>query len=305
MVPASVPGVADITLLRGARHPAHAPPRLLVEVPHGADTLAHYNALARELVGALPADLHHFFHVNTDVGAHDLGEATARAVLAARPTEAAVLVRCLVPRTFIDCNRVLDDTPTDAGEGRAAVTAGLPPYIDHPDDVALLRSRHDAYVQLTDGLFERVVASDGVALVPHTYAPRSVGIARVDRDIVAELHRVYAPDLADTWPLRAEVDLITRDADGVRLCPEGVVEPLLAALRAQDIDAQECHTYWLHPATRAAVLSARYPGRLLCFEVRRDCVVAAWTPFDEMHADSAKVDRFVGPLATALVAALG
>ena len=71
-------GVVDVEIVRGARARPDAPPDLLVEVPHGADRRAHYDALRARLRGDLPADLHAFFHVNTDVGAWQLGRRSRR-----------------------------------------------------------------------------------------------------------------------------------------------------------------------------------------------------------------------------------
>lgn len=296
----SVPGVAHLERLEGAEARPDTPPSFLVEVPHGADRAVHYAACRSRLQGTFPADLEHFFFVNTDVAAWDLGLAAARAYLAARPDEAALLVRCLVPRTFIDTNRTLGGTGT-AAPGKAAVTPGLAPYVDDPDDQALLRGMHAAYVALTDAAYEAVVGvGGGLALVPHTYAPRTVGISSVDETIVEQLHRVYAPGVVSSWPLRAEVDLITQDGDGRRQSPPGSVAALTAALAALGCSAEENHTYWLHPATRAAVLSARYPGKLLCLEVRRDLLVKGWTPFTEMHADPAKVEPLGAAVGTVL-----
>ena len=56
----SIPGIADVELL-GA-----GPTRLLIEVPHGADKRAHYDAVRARLVGDLPKDLHVFFHTNAE-----------------------------------------------------------------------------------------------------------------------------------------------------------------------------------------------------------------------------------------------
>ena len=288
---ASLPGVAQVEHLRGASSRPDTPPSLLVEVPHGADQAAHYAACRERLCGEFPKDLQHFFFVNTDVAAWDLGVAAARAYLQARPQEVALLVRCLVPRTFVDTNRTLGGDGS-APAGKAAVTPGLAPYVHDPADQALLRGLHEAYVALTDAAYEAVVGrGEGLALVPHTYAPRTVGISAVDETIVEQLHRVYAPEVFPTWPLRAEVDLITQDGDGRRLSPPGAVEALLPALADAGLTAEENHTYWLHPATRAAALSARYPGRLLCLEVRRDLVVESWTPFGPMRADPVRVCR--------------
>jgi hypothetical protein len=293
-LPRSVPGVADVEILRGDLA-EYGPPDLLVEVPHAADQPEDYAALRRLLKGALPQDLEHFFFVNTDVGALAVGRAVAEAVVAADPRRSALVLACRVPRTFVDCNRNLDAGP-GGSLATGGLTPGLPPYITHPADQALLTERHRAYVALTDAACAAVLGAGGQALVPHSYAPRTVGIDQVDDQIVQKLHRVYAPGLADSWPLRPQVDLITRDAEGRRLCPDGAVEALLAAYGALGVEAVENGTYWLHPATRAATLSARYPGRLLCLELRRDLLVQAWTPFAPMACDPAAVARLSAPL---------
>lgn len=296
----SIPGVAVVQVVRGADHDAATPPRLLVEVPHGADQRAHYDACRSRLTGDFPDHLEDFFHANTDEGAWDLGVAAAERFVARRSTEAAVLVRCLVPRTFIDCNRVLDIDPADHGGG---VTAGLPVYVTHPPDIGTLYALHQAYCTLVDQACAEVVAADGLVLVPHTYAPRTVGIAEVGHDIVEQMHRVWAPGVAETWPLRSEVDVITADANGHRQCPEGAVERLLAGFGALGVEAVENGTYWLHPASRAAELSDRHPRRLLCLEVRRDLVMRNWTPFVECEADPERVAAF-GALLGETMAAL-
>lgn len=302
-VPQSVQGVAHVEVLRGVRAAKDVRPRLLVEVPHGADRAVHYGLLEKRLQGPLPAGLADFFFVNTDVAAWDLGRAVAERFVEVRPDEAALIVRCLVPRTFVDCNRELDAS-AQGDLKKGGVTAGIPPYVTNPADHALLRQLHARYISLTDDAYEAVVAEGGIALVPHTYAPRTVGIDKVDENIVRELHRVYAADLVETWPLRPEVDLITRDADGVQLAIPNAPERLKAVLADVGVQAVDSETYWLHPATRAATLSRRYPGRLLCFEVRRDLVVKAWTPFAEMEADPDKVARIAGPLAMVIEGAV-
>lgn len=287
MTVASLEHVADVVELAGDAWTPGTPARLLVEVPHGADRRHHYDALHARLRGPFPTGLSDFFHANTDEGAWDLGLAAARRFVVRHPSAAVRLIRCRIPRTFIDCNRIIGRDPAAHGGG---VTAGLHVYVEDPDDKALLLGLHAAYCALVDRALTELAAADGLALVPHTYAPRTVGIAKVEHDIVEQLHRVWAPDLAETWPLRSEVDLITKDADGQRLCPRGAVDRLVPALSAVGFTADENGTYWLHPASRAAELSARYPGRLLCLEVRRDLVMADWQPFVECEANRVAVD---------------
>jgi hypothetical protein len=293
----TIEGVVEVEHLLGPEADPDAPPRLLVEVPHGADRRAHYDALRSRLVGDLPADLHIFFHVNTDVGAYDYGRRVAERVIEAHPSASALLLRCLVPRTFIDTNR-LESTPDGLSSG--GLTAGLAPYVRHPDDVALLLSLHRSYVALVERAYELVCQSGGFALNPHTYGPRTMGIARIDDTIVDALRAAHEPDAWASWPERPEVDLITRTAEGVRYAPEGMPDALIEAYTAMGLRAVEGGTYALHPATQGYRWSTRYPESVLCLELRRDLLVERYTPFEEMIADPSRVEPLVAPLVAAI-----
>lgn len=274
-----------------------APPDLLIEVPHAAWRTAHFTAVAERLRGTLPPDLIDFFFVNTDVGAEDVALALASALVEAEPTRSALVLACRVPRTFIDCNRVLD-----AADG--SLTPGLAPYVRDPADQALLAGLHRRYVEAADLWVDRVCGGGGIALSLHTYAPRSVPIARITDTIVEDLHRVYAPEVADTWPPRPQVDLISTDAEGRRVLADRLVEPCLHGFAALGLDVAEGGTYHLHPATQAARFAQRHPGRTLCLELRRDLLVRQWTPFAEMQIDPDAAARLAGPLLVAVRAGL-
>lgn len=291
---ASIPGVVHIETIAGAKAGG---PRLLIEVPHGADERTHYDALLARMKGTLPADLHCFFHVNTDVGAWALGKAVATKLVADDETLSVVLLRSLIPRTFIDCNR----PPTGGGDDLAAggLTAGIPSYITDDDDRALLLQLHQAYIAAAEAAYATVCGeNDGFALVPHTYGPRTMGIPSIGADIVEKLRWACEPEREKTWPLRAEVDLLTRDGDGVDWSPKGTEANLLAAYSGAGVDVHANHTYHLHPSSIGHTWSVRYAHKVLCFEVRRDLIVEAWTPFEEMRAVDAKLTPFVQPLAT-------
>lgn len=290
----SVDGVAEVQQLAGPNADPDAPPDLLVEVPHGADRRAHYDALRARLVGALPDDLHEFFHANTDTGAWDVGRRVAERIVEQSPTTNALLVRCLVPRTFVDTNRLLD-----AGDelSKGGLTAGVPSYVTDPDDRALLASLHRAYVELVEAAYERVCGAGGFALMPHTYGPRTMGIAAVDERIVDAIRAAWIPEAWDGWPLRPEVDLICRDPDGARHAPEGMAEALIAAYAEVGLEAVEAVTYNLHPATQGARFATRWSGQTLCLEVRRDLLVKEFDLLRELDVDPERVDRAARPLA--------
>ncbi|HWU88442.1 MAG TPA: N-formylglutamate amidohydrolase, partial [Kofleriaceae bacterium] len=244
---ASILGIVDVQLLHGERAPRDAAPDLIVEVPHGATRTEDYAAVEALLESPLPPSLVDFFHVNTDAGAPELAEAVARRFVAAAPARTAAVLRCRIPRTFIDCNRRIDAAPEDFREGK--VTPGLMPWITAPADRALLRGRYDAYVTAVREA-AALLAADGAMLLLHTYAPRSVDV-EVGPGIVEQLRRAWAPDRAPTWPLRPEVDVIGRGVDGTSHAPEAVVAALRDGLAALGIAAADSATYPLHPSTLA------------------------------------------------------
>jgi hypothetical protein len=284
-------GVAEQVTVRGPR--ATGPATLLIEVPHGADTAAHYNALAARLVGPLPARLDRFFHVNTDVGAWDLALRIAAHHVDAHPAAVVHCIRCAIPRTFIDTNRVLDGAPA------RGLTPGLPPYIRDPADQALLTDFHRRYTDLVRDALDAVCGAGGLAVIPHTYAPRTVPIERVDDHIVEALERVWHPDVVDQSPLRPPFDLITTTPDGRDLSPPGMAERLIAALAAIDVEAMSDQSYNLHPSTAGAAWAARYPGQVLTFEVRRD-LITEWAPFVPKVYRPAAIDRIAAAVAACL-----
>ena len=294
--PSSIPDILDVHLLHGERARPGAPPDLLIEVPHGATTTADFTALAAQLESPLPASLIDFFYVNTDAGAPELALAAARRFTAAEPARTAAVLRCRVPRTFIDCNRRIDASPAEFREGK--VTPGIPPWITAAADRALLRERYDAYVGAVRAAID-ALAPGGALLLLHSYAPRSVDV-EVDLDIVEKLRRAWQPDVAPTWPLRPEVDIIARDVDGTSHAPEAVVAALREALAARGIAAGDSATYPLHPSTLAWDHAMRLPGRALCIEVRRDLLADPFEPFAEMRIGPAQVERLAEPLAAAL-----
>lgn len=293
----SIDDVAFVERIDGPDADVGAPASLLVEVPHGADRRAHYDALRARIVGAVPEDLHVFFHVNTDVGAWDYGRRVAEKIVAARPDRSALLIRCLIPRTFVDANRMEDAKDALAAGG---MTAGVAPYVRDPRDIALLLALHRSYVALVERAYEAVCGAGGFALSPHTYGPRTMGIPKIDDDIVHQLRRAHEPDAWASWPIRPEIDLLTKTAEGVRHAPPGMVESLIDGYAALGLTAVEAQSYTLHPATQTWRWLVRYPERVLCLEVRRDLLVPEYTPFEEMRAEAARADRVAAPLATSI-----
>lgn len=294
--PASIPGVLDVHVVRGSRAAADGPPDLVIEIPHGATATADFTTLAARLTSPLPDGLADFFHVNTDAGAPELGLAVAARCVDDAPARVAVVLRCRIPRTFIDCNRRIDAAPEDFKAGK--VTPGLMPWITSAEDRALLRAAYDRYVAVVHTATE-ALAPDGAMLLLHTYAPRTVDV-EVNLEIVQSLRAAYQPQVEPTWPLRPDLDVISKALDGTDHAPVAVVTALREGMAAQDLIVADGATYPLHPSTLAYDHVLARPGRALCIEVRRDLVADPFEPFSQMKIASSKVDRLAAPLAAAL-----
>ena len=289
----SIPDVVDVEVIRGERASAGALD-LVIEMPHGATRTADYARYAERLTSPLPKDLVDFFHVNTDAGAPELGIALARRLVADLPGRAVAVLRCRIPRTFIDCNRRVEASLEDFKAGK--VTPGLMPWITSAEDRALLRGAYDRYVATVADVKARM-APDGAMLMLHTYAPRTVPV-EVDDKIVENLHAAYRPETLSTLPLRPELDVIGRELDGTNHAPARVVDALRRELSGMTV--AESATYPIHPSTLAFEHVMAMPGRTLCLEVRRDLLSDSFEPFAEQRISPASVDRLAGPLATAL-----
>ena len=144
-----------------------------------------------------------------------------------------------------------------------------------------------------------MLPSQGALLMLHTYAPRTVDV-EVDSNIGPSLRRAYEPDKEPTWPLRPEIDVISKTLEGVDHAPAAVVDALRAELAALDIPVATSATYPMHSSTLAYDHVMARPGRALCVEVRRDLLADPFTPFEQMTIGAAKTARLVGPFASAL-----
>ncbi len=268
---------------------------LLVDVPHGATRKADYDAVFNELKGALPAQLEHFFFVNTDIGAPEGAQHLGR-TLSAQGINVLV-ARCLIPRTFIDPNRVVA-LSAPGGAMRDGLTAAVPAYVTHPEDLAWLGEQHARYHAQVEAAYRFVCGQQrGLAVQLHSYSPRSVGITVVDENIVEALHAAYVPEVYATWPERPPVDLISATKDGAFRTAPKLVEALLAEYARAGIGATENATYHLAPAAMGMVYAQRYPEQVFCVELNRGLISAPFVPFGVSPIDEAEVARLVDPIA--------
>lgn len=272
------------------------PATLLIEVPHGATTHEHFQAVRDRMTSPLPEDLEQFYYVNTDVGAPECAEYAAERL--AEAGRSVVVVRCLVPRTFVDCNRVLDGEAQ--GEVRDGVTPGLPAYMTTAADHDTLFAMHRQYHEHVAGLYREACEGSGMAIMLHTYAPRSIQIERVDAGIVEALRIAYLPDNYDTWQKRPDVEVITETVDGQHLAHGGLVEAMRRHYDDIDVSLAENVTYRLQTSTMGYVYASRHPGRTVCIELNRGRLADPFTPFREMQISERSVATMTAPLVTAL-----
>jgi hypothetical protein len=311
----SIPGIVDVTWYppHGASEASPAS-TLLIETPHGATRRSDYEALEAQLVSVLPKDLIRFFFVNTDIGTPEGAEHIARALSTAPAVRSfgVLVLRCLLPRTFIDTNRVVSAAPSAAVVD--GMTPGVASYITAKADHALLVGLHQRYHELVERAYAAILggggpgrggpARGGLALQLHSYSPRSVGIDTIDENIVAALHEAYEPGVYETWPRRPSVDLITTDPEGRVLADPEVVARLREEYATIGIEAQENATYRLLPVSMGYQYAARYPGQVTCIELDRELLADPFVPFEDSPIGAAKVERMVGPLIVVLREAL-
>lgn len=298
----SLPGVCDVEYLRGSAAAADAAPDVLLEVAHGATRAADFDTLRAQLRGRYDDGLRDFFFVNTDVGAPELATAVAQRIVQTQPRRTVLVVRCRIPRTFVDCNRRVDRDSVPKASKAGEMTPGMPPWVQEPADQQLLLDRYFAYRDMVEAAFGSVLPG-GLTLFVHTYAPRSIDVA-VDEHIGRNLRAAYAADRIGSWPLRAGVDLITHDPDGRELASPVLAKRAAAEFAAAGFDVVQNGTYALHPVTLAHSFAVQRPESTLCLEVRRDLLLREFTPFVELFPEPAAVARAAAPLANAVLTTL-
>ena len=132
----SLTDIYDVEVVVATGAGAETGPELLIEVPHGATRRRHFEATRGRLAGEFPPDLEQFFFVNTDVGSIEVARQVARMVtnpddhpeLDAHSGGAigrVLILRGLVARTFIDCNRVITGGASGIGKDISLLFAHL------------------------------------------------------------------------------------------------------------------------------------------------------------------------------------
>jgi hypothetical protein len=297
----SIPGICDLSW-----HPPRGGdprgPALLIEIPHGATEIADYEAVAAGLRSSLPPQLEAFFYVNTDIGAPECAEQVAAALSTDEAPVGVLVARCRIPRTFIDCNRVAAGIPGVVVDG---LTPAVASYVDHPDDRAALEASHRRYHELVSRAYASVCAGGrGLALQLHSYAPVSVDIPVIDRDIVDKLRWAYTPEVYPRWRRRPDVDVICEAVDGAALADPALVDGLLSAYRDLGLEVGASATYRLHPATMGYHYARHFPGQVVCVELSRGRLADPFVPLARSPLSATEIERLAAPLTRVLGAAL-
>ncbi|MCP3981583.1 MAG: N-formylglutamate amidohydrolase [bacterium] len=308
----SIPGVCEVELVGPG---AASRPDLLIEIPHGASSAEHFSDLRARLVSEFPAGLEQFYFVNTDVGAPECAREIARRLVGEDPPErrfledaprgarsrlsSVAILRCLIPRTFVDCNRAMEVSTDEFREQQ--FTPAFPEYVTAEADVEILSGLYRRYQECARRAYEWICGDGGRALILHTYAPRSVEIHVIDHDIVSALRRAYEPELYETWARRPDVDVISESGDGASLASPELVAALERSYAKIGIDVTRNATYRLHPATMGYRHSIEYPERVVCMEINRALLADPFIPFVEMRIAAEKAARMAEPAAAALL----
>ncbi len=295
----AIDGVVVVHRFDGADSSADAVAALVIEIPHGATRTQHFEALRAKLVGPFPDDLVDFFHVNTDVGAPEVGLQLAADYVQAHSNRSVEVLVCQIPRTFIDTNRVVDDNTVPTTSTATGMTPGVVSYVREASDLALLIDLAKQYQRACEAALLPTLSAGGRAVMLHTYAPRSVDVV-VDENIVTRLREAYSPEQVQRWPLRPPVDAITTTPDGVQCCDPAWIARLQQAVSDDDLTMAVSGTYGLHPSTAAYVWATRFMGQTLCVELRRDLVVEEFMPFAQMQTNTLAVERFASLLLRSL-----
>ena len=296
--PTSVSGVCNTGVVSGAQADPETAPDFLIEVPHGATRMLHYVSLRGLLKGDYPDDLIKYFYVNTDIGAPETAVAIARGLLKRQSELKIRILRSLVPRTFVDCNRM------PGAINGTAVTPWVPHYVTDPVDIDMVTAYHQSYVAQAERAYAEVCGNGGQALILHTYAPRSVDLGEIDGNVVEQLAQAWLPKNRRKWSKRPDVDLITTTPDGESLASPELVEEIRRRYRSINIEVAENDTYQLHPNTLGLHWSREYPRRVLCVELNRQRLVRKWTPLEPLEVMPRRVEKMAQPLIAAVAETL-
>lgn len=295
MTPEALPDILEVHVLQGADAALDAPPDVLIEVPHGATTRAHFDTVRGWLTHSeVPPDIDAFYWVNTDLGAPEYALRFAQMLTEHAPHMTVLVLRGIVPRTFADLNRVWESA---SGAFQAAgLNRAVPDFI-HDADRPVLERAHRAYQEAVEAAYAHVLSRPGtMAFNLHTYAPISVA-ARPDEPVLTTLRRAYARESYPQQVRRPTGQLITARKNGPETADPALVEAVLGAYSEAGIEMAHNTPFQLHEVTTLDARAHAWPGRVLSMELSREALAAQYAPFVPLEIDPASVERLTAPLA--------
>lgn len=282
---------------------------IFLEIPHGATTQAHLDAI--KTIGAqAPEDWDTFYWCSTDQGAPEVALEAARrlvdeAWLAERLGDRAaqqaaarrvVVIRGLIPRHYIDLNRLWIDEDEAKKTG---LTPIIPSFLkDQPEPGTKLRALYRAYHEAINAQYQQTCQAQGQAMQVHTYSPRSVS---APGGVTGALLRdAWSDAKRETWPLRPPGQLITGRADEPPLSDAQLTAMMLARFEQAQLKLSVNDPFSFHPVTTLDALGHRWPGQIMAIELGRDQLTSSYDPLGPWTPSQEAVERFGGALALGL-----
>ena len=295
--------------LAGPEADDQAPATIFLEIPHGATTHAHLEAI-KTLDAQTPEDWDTVYWCSTDQGAPEVALRAAQLLTSpewawaqlgqAAAQQAAdrvvVLIRGLIPRHYVDLNRLWVPQDQTAGVG---LTPTLPEFLrQQPEPGRKLQALHTRYHAAIMAQYEQTCGLGGQAMQIHTYSPRSVSAPQGVSGPL--LRRAWSDAEREQWPLRPIGQLITGRADEPPLSDAALVDALRREFEAIGVTLAVNEPFAFHPVTTLDQLAHRWPGQLTALELGREFLAQRYDPLGPWTPDVQVVERAAGALARAL-----
>lgn len=275
------------TELFGPEADQEAPATVFLEIPHGATTAAHLEAI-KTLGAEAPEDWDTVYWCTTDQGAPEVASAAAKLLvdpswameaLGERAAEDAAkrgvcVVRGLIPRHFIDLNRLWID---EQEAKQANLTPIVPPFLkSQPKVGGQLRALYREYHSVINAQYERTCQAGGQTMQVHTYSPRSVSAPNgVSGQVLRE---AWSDAKRESWPLRPAGQLITGRADEPALSDARLSALMVEEFAKADFELSINDPFSFHPVTTLDALGHRWPGQVMAIELGRERLAERYDP---------------------------
>lgn len=282
---------------------------VFLEIPHGATTAAHLEAI-KTLGADTPEDWDTVYWCTTDQGAPEVAQAAADLLVdpdwarealgeqaaAQAAARAVCVVRGLIPRHFIDLNRLWID---EQEAKQANLTPIVPPFLKtQPQVGSKLRALYREYHSVINAQYELTCQAGGQAMQVHTYSPRSVSApGGVSGQVLRE---AWSDAKRESWPLRPAGQLITGRADEPALSDERLTALMVEEFGRVDFALSINDPFSFHPVTTLDALGHRWPGQVMAIELGRERLAERYDPLGPWTPSPAVVSACAQAMAKAI-----